>query len=372
LLDSARLLFDLQHVSQVVQTISGCFDTTKIAQSITDALVNQFDCVFARLWVVEADQPFLRLIASSGLHTHTDGSFSRVPMGAYKVGKIAQNQIPFLSNHLADEPWVKDRDWAIANHIQGFAGYPLITHNRVVGVLAAFSTRPMPPEFLEVLQVLCMITTIALDAATQLEQAHQQVSLSASVVANPPLSDQIASLLKSTRVTLVGTEHPLSITLNHAFLSAAEQLSTFRCRYCRLSYGDEAVALEAILALDPAAEENVETGIQLKFANLRILTTWLSGELELHWVSDRRAIQFLLKLPNTAASQDTVGTPQKLSEREVEVMNLLARGLRDREIAQKLYISESTVKFHINNCLTKLKAKNRYQGVYKAAIQGFI
>jgi DNA-binding NarL/FixJ family response regulator len=53
-------------------------------------------------------------------------------------------------------------------------------------------------------------------------------------------------------------------------------------------------------------------------------------------------------------------------------MSLLAQGLRDREIAQKLYISESTVKFHINNSLVKLNAKNRYQGVYQAAIQGCI
>ena len=53
-------------------------------------------------------------------------------------------------------------------------------------------------------------------------------------------------------------------------------------------------------------------------------------------------------------------------------MILLTQGLRDRDIAQKLYISESTVKFHINNSLTKLNAKNRYQGVYQAAIRGCI
>ncbi|MEP0929199.1 LuxR C-terminal-related transcriptional regulator [Leptolyngbya sp. SLC-A1] len=53
-------------------------------------------------------------------------------------------------------------------------------------------------------------------------------------------------------------------------------------------------------------------------------------------------------------------------------MALLAQGLRDRDIANRLYISESTVKFHINNSLTKLQAKNRYQAVYQAAIQGWI
>ncbi|MDA0673908.1 MAG: LuxR C-terminal-related transcriptional regulator, partial [Cyanobacteria bacterium] len=62
----------------------------------------------------------------------------------------------------------------------------------------------------------------------------------------------------------------------------------------------------------------------------------------------------------------------QLSSREREVMTLLAAGWRDRSIAQQLHISESTVKFHINNSLTKLNAKNRYQGVYQAAIQGCI
>jgi hypothetical protein len=54
-------------------------------------------------------------------------------MSAYKVGKIAENCVPFLSNHLAEESWVKDREWAIANQIQRFAGYPLGKRDRFAG-----------------------------------------------------------------------------------------------------------------------------------------------------------------------------------------------------------------------------------------------
>ena len=373
LLDSAQLLFDLQHVSQIVQSISGCLDARKIAQCITDALVEQFDCVFARLWLAEADQSSLRLMSSSGLHTHIDGSFARVPMGAYKVGKIAQNRIPFLSNHLADEPWVKDREWAIANHIQGFAGYPLMASDRVIGVLAVFSNQPMPPEFLEVLQVLCMTATIALDAAMRVAQTRQVALTTSAEMGNIPLSDQLSHLLNSTCLTLVGTEQPLPITLNHALLGATEQLNHYHCNYCRLSYRQASVTLEALLAIPQAAQETGTAWLQSQFNDLRTVTTWLGGALNLRWVSDRRAVQFLLELPYPTSNCYGGARPaHKLSEREVEVMNWLARGLRDREIAQKLYISESTVKFHINNSLTKLNAKNRYQGVYQAAIQGCI
>jgi DNA-binding CsgD family transcriptional regulator len=368
-LDSARLLFDLQHVSQIVQSISGCLEPRKIAHHLTDALISQFDCVFARLWIVEPDQSALRLIASSGLHTHTDGSFARVPMGAYKVGKIAQNRIPFLSNQLAAEAWVKDRDWAIANHIQGFAGYPLVANDRVIGVLAAFSTRPMAPEFLEVLQVLCMTATIALDAALQMSQ--RQV-LPTSTASSLPLSDQLAAVLRPIRLMLVGTEHPTAITVTYAFLQAAEQLKQYGCNYCRLSYEPTVIGLDAVLALPPTAGTAGKTWLRSQFASLRTIATWLRGTLDLQLMSDRRTVQLRLELPALSPQAEDTQPASLLSEREVEVMTLLAQGLRDRDIAQKLFISESTVKFHINNSLSKLQAKNRYQGVYQAAIQGVI
>jgi DNA-binding CsgD family transcriptional regulator len=374
LLDSTRLLFDLQHVNEVVQAISGCLEPEAIAASVTEALVQQFNCVFARLWLVEPDQQALRLVSSSGLYTHTNGSFARVPMGAYKVGKIAQNRVPFLSNNLADEPWVKDRAWAIANHIRGFAGYPLLAGDRVIGVLAAFSHQMMAPEFLEVLQVLCMTTTIALDAALQVQRSPQAPPEPEPDRALPTvLSDQLTLVLPSTNLTLVGTEQPLPPTLNHGFLRAVEVLSQLHCNYCRLTYRDQAVALEAIVAMPSLEPQGVNAWIKGQFADVETLAQWLGGSLQVQLGSDRRVVQFWMEVPYPRCPlPETSRDRKKLSEREQEVMALLAEGLRDRDIAQRLYISESTVKFHINNSLTKLNAKNRYQAVYQAAIQGCI
>lgn len=340
---------------------------------MTDALIEQFDCVFARLWILAPDQQALHLMASSGLYTHVDGSFAHVPMGAYKVGKIAQNRMPFLSNQLADEPWVKDREWAIANQIQGFAGYPLVAGERVIGVLAAFSDRPMPPEFLEVLQVLCMNATVALDAAMQVQRQTHTPASSVSLSSGLPLSDQLAQILRSTRFILMGTEHPLPLTCNHILLNAAEQLQQCHCQYCRLRYTEATVTLEAIVSLADTQGDCPPLTDPSRFGQLQTLTQWLGGTLKIKSVGDRDAVQFWLELPITPLAA-TNGSPlaHQLSEREREVMTWLARGLRDRDIAQTLFISESTVKFHINNSLTKLNAKNRYQGVYQATIQGFI
>jgi ATP/maltotriose-dependent transcriptional regulator MalT len=62
----------------------------------------------------------------------------------------------------------------------------------------------------------------------------------------------------------------------------------------------------------------------------------------------------------------------ELSDREREIINLLTQGFRDRDIATQLIVSESTVKFHIHNILTKLKAKTRFQALYQAIDRGLI
>lgn len=74
-----RLLLDLQRVNKIAQRLSGGLEVDTIARYVTDGLVNQFDCALARIWVVEPDQTALRLVASAGLYTHTNGSFALWP-----------------------------------------------------------------------------------------------------------------------------------------------------------------------------------------------------------------------------------------------------------------------------------------------------
>lgn len=55
-----------------------------------------------------------------------------------------------------------------------------------------------------------------------------------------------------------------------------------------------------------------------------------------------------------------------LSKREYEVLQQIEKGLSNQEIAQKLFISESTVKSHVSSILAKLEAKRRTQAITKA------
>lgn len=61
-----------------------------------------------------------------------------------------------------------------------------------------------------------------------------------------------------------------------------------------------------------------------------------------------------------------------LSNRELEVLDCLAEGSSNRSIAEKLFICEATVKFHVHAILGKLHVKNRTEAVLAAAERGFV
>jgi DNA-binding NarL/FixJ family response regulator len=61
-----------------------------------------------------------------------------------------------------------------------------------------------------------------------------------------------------------------------------------------------------------------------------------------------------------------------LSEREREVLSLIGNGATNREIAEKLFISEHTVKSHIRSILNKLNISNRQQAAVYAERAGLI
>lgn len=63
---------------------------------------------------------------------------------------------------------------------------------------------------------------------------------------------------------------------------------------------------------------------------------------------------------------------QELSNREYEVMELLAQGMSNKKIAEELYISEKTVKNHVSNILKKLKVNDRTQAVILALKKGIV
>ena len=97
-----------------------------------------------------------------------------------------------------------------------------------------------------------------------------------------------------------------------------------------------------------------------------------SGEALLSPSVTRRLIERFQTEPPAAAPADEQPVFDQLTEREAEVLTELAKGLSNAEIAEKLFVSETTVKTHVGRVLTKLDVRDRVQAVVMAYETGVV
>ena len=103
---------------------------------------------FARIWTLNQAGDTLELQASAGMYTHLDGAHATVPVGQFKIGLIAAERAPHLTNDVLHDPRVSDPAWARREGMVAFAGYPLLVGDELVGVMAMFSRHPLSPNVL--------------------------------------------------------------------------------------------------------------------------------------------------------------------------------------------------------------------------------
>ncbi len=95
-----------------------------------------------------------------------------------------------------------------------------------------------------------------------------------------------------------------------------------------------------------------------------------SGDSVVAPSTTRRLIdQFAAMLPSSQAPPDELA---ELTDREREVLTLVAQGLSNAEIAQRLFVSEATVKTHVGRVLAKLGLRDRVQAVVYAYEHGLV
>jgi PAS domain S-box-containing protein len=114
------------------------------------------------------------LQASAGLYTHLDGPHSRVPVGQYKIGLIAQERKPHLTNTVADDPRVSDQEWARREGMIAFAGYPLLVEDRLVGVMAMFARQPLSDATMEAMASVANGIALGVERKIAEEERRQQ------------------------------------------------------------------------------------------------------------------------------------------------------------------------------------------------------
>ncbi len=115
----------------------------RMLKRCAEALVLHLDAALVRIWTFDADDQELTLQVSAGMYTHIDGAHARIAMSDDHIGRIAQDRKPLLTNSVVGDPRIHDQEWVRREGVVAFAGYPLEIENRLVGVLALFSRRPL-------------------------------------------------------------------------------------------------------------------------------------------------------------------------------------------------------------------------------------
>jgi len=102
-----------------------------------------------------------------------------------------------------------------------------------------------------------------------------------------------------------------------------------------------------------------------------IRVTW-RGESILDPSVAAKVVQEFSRVSSMVPSNSSDVLPEPLSEREIELLGLIASGLSNKEIAETLFITEGTVKNHITHILGKLGVRDRTQAALKAKELGVI
>ncbi|MEA5551406.1 PAS domain S-box protein [Anabaena cylindrica UHCC 0172] len=129
--------------SEVDDVLTQIETLENMMRGCTDALVKHLHAAFARIWILNTEEQVLELQVSSGRYTHTDGNHRLLAVGQFKIGLIAQEGKPHLTNSVQNDPHITNQEWAKQEGIVAFAGYPLIVEGETIGVIAMFSCQAL-------------------------------------------------------------------------------------------------------------------------------------------------------------------------------------------------------------------------------------
>jgi len=156
----------------------------EILQSCTEVIVKHLDAAFARIWTLNEEENVLELRASAGIYTHLDGKHSRVPVGKYKIGLIAEERKPHLTDSVVGDPRVSDQEWAQREGMVAFAGYPLIIGERLIGVVAMFARHPLGQDALKAIETAANVIALGIEtkhAEEALRESEERLRLAVGI-----------------------------------------------------------------------------------------------------------------------------------------------------------------------------------------------
>jgi PAS domain S-box-containing protein len=290
--------------TEVALALNAGTELQAMLQQCAELVVRHLDVAFTRIWTLHEATQTLELQASAGCYTHLNGPHSRVKVGQYKIGLIAQEKKPHLTNCVQTDTRVSDKAWATREGMVAFAGYPLLLEDRVLGVLALFARRPLAEDVLKALGSVADSLALGIERKrAQTALAESEARFSVAFQASPiffaiaRMSDGQFVLVNDAFVTWSGHSREEILGRNSAELSVWERqedreaywaelrrTSSIRARECRfrnrmgrlrtMLLSSEVIQLSRVphmltLALDITERKQTEAELQASEARLR-------------------------------------------------------------------------------------------------------
>jgi len=190
-------------------------------------------------------------------------------------------------------------------------------------------------------------------------ERHPQMS----VVGEAATSQEAMAVVAVTRPRIVLLDLKLSTSSDTEGLELCQKLTS--------TYPETAVLVLTTLMDDQLVVRAIRSGASgyvVKDVDTRELVRAIQAVSQGESAFDSRSAAAMVRSLNARSPLES----KQLTEREREVLSLLARGLSNRDIGKRLYISETTAKFHVGNIIRKLNVTRRAEAVYAASKMGLI
>lgn len=157
---SSDISFALTQSQNLQELLECCVEATKQHLNFSSACV----------WIVNPIKNRLELKACAGICNYIEENYQTISIGELQIGKIAQTRQPYLSNNIFYDTEIHLQQWAIAEDIFAFAGYPFMVEDEVVGVMMILSRQPLQKTTFQTLASLVDQVAIGIDVKQKEEK----------------------------------------------------------------------------------------------------------------------------------------------------------------------------------------------------------
>lgn len=161
--------------AQVAGITSQFQERQPLLQQCSQAIAEHFHPAFTGIWLCDSARSVLELQASAGPYAPLNDSHTRLPLGQFIIGRIAEGKKAFMTNSVIGDSQIHEQEWAEQQGLVALAGYPLLRNQEVVGVIALLAPYSLPNLALETLEIVGDRITMAIERL-EVNQAHQELS----------------------------------------------------------------------------------------------------------------------------------------------------------------------------------------------------